>query len=262
MPCLIKSQRQPEKGKWVFLVRGTFSFLPPKGFSPALLLQAAACPRAGGARLTPLGWSSQMQPGSFGPHRSSPMPHQNCHAKWLAMPGKRSQKAHGQAAGPRLMEASFLPPLLPARGPSLPFAEPQFLFMGKWDNENDPKPWRHWGCGLGRAPHNAACASPWGSCWCSKARQDMAEPPWPCHGARALQQSRSILFTGRDALLACVRDLCWGRVLWHHRSVPTYALIVSPTYQSPHASHRQGQEISGVRVSYLQHFTPPPKPPP
>lgn len=56
--------------------------------------------------------------------------------------------------------------------------------------------------GLGEHHHNAACASPRGSCWCSKARQDMAEPPWPCHTARVLQWSRSVFSPGRDALLA------------------------------------------------------------
>lgn len=105
----------------------------------------------------------------------------------LPQEGARSARqavaeARGQAAGPRLMEAPFLPPPLPTREPPLPFAEPRFLFMGKRDNESEPKLWRHRGGGLGRAPHTAACASPQGSCWCSKARQDMAEPPWPCRG--------------------------------------------------------------------------------
>lgn len=34
--------------------------------------------------------------------------------------------ARGQAVGMRLMEVSFLPPLLPAHGLSFPFAESQF----------------------------------------------------------------------------------------------------------------------------------------
>ena len=85
----------------------------------------------------------------------------------------------------------------------------------------------------------------------------MAKPPWPCCGAQVLQWSHGIFSTGRDALLPCMRDLCWGHVLWHRGSVPTHTLVVSPMDQPPHASHWQGQEISGMRVS-----SSPQKPPP
>lgn len=73
---------EPRKGKWVFLVRGAFSFPLPISFSPA-----AVCPCAGSAWLTQLGWSSQMWPSSSGPAL-----HQNCRRKELAVPGRRSQK--------------------------------------------------------------------------------------------------------------------------------------------------------------------------
>lgn len=60
------------------------------------------------------------------------------------------------------METSFLPLLLPTHGPSVPVADPQFLFTINWSNENDPKPQRRWGRGLGRAPrgmlHHGVCA--------------------------------------------------------------------------------------------------------
>lgn len=184
------------------------------------------------------------------------LPHEASHDA-----GQVVTEVYGQAAALRLMEVSFLPPLLPACGPSLLFAEPQCLF---WSNGITRMTQSQGGTGkvgLGEHHHNAACASPRGSCWWSKAQQDMAVPLWPCHAARVLQWSRSIFSPGRDALLACVRDLCVWCVLWHRRLVPTYTLVVGPTYQSPRASHRQGQEISGVRVSPLQCF-PSQKPPP
>lgn len=167
MPWLIKSQRQHEKGKWVFLVRGGFQLAATQRYfsSPAAGCGLPSCWQRTGME----------QPDAARLHWS---PSQFTHAtpKLLCDATQVVSEAHEQAVGMRLMEVSFLPALLPAHGPPFPFAESQFLFTVKRDNENAPKPWRHWGGGLGTALLSAVCASPRDSCWCSKAGPCCSSP--------------------------------------------------------------------------------------
>lgn len=189
--------------------RRVFSSSAAAGYSLSLCWQL---------QLMQLGWSSQMSSGPSQFTDAAPkLPHEAAHDA-----GQAITETHGQAAGPRTMETSFLPLLLPTRGPSVPFTEPQFLFMLNWDNKNDPKPQRHWGGGLGRAPrsvlHHGVCAGALkpGGTWLSHRGRAMVPPC--CSGLVASSLPSGTLAKGPML----------GMLLWHHRPMPTYALVVGP----------------------------------
>lgn len=198
-----------------------------------------------------------MRSGSFGPHHGSPVPHQNCRVKRLTMPGGWSQKLVDRQRGQGCWRHhSCLHHCLPVDR-HFPLLS---LSSSVWSNGVTRATQSRGGTGeVGLGEHHttphvlhhgvSAGAPKAGRSWLS--HRGCAAVPRRCSSPVA-----SSLPSGTSCLR---KGTCAGNTYWHRGSVPTYTLVVGPMYKSARASHRQGQEISGVRVSALQHF--PPEPP-